>query len=57
MPKLPYEKVQIAGNSLTDKTNLIVLFDKTNINDINERFGYSEPSLFIFYSSTSFSRQ
>ena len=43
-----YEILQIAGISLTDKTNLRDLFDKSNINNVNERFGYSEPSLFNF---------
>ena len=43
-----YEILQIVGISLTDKTNLRDLFDKSNINNINERFGSSEPSLFNF---------
>lgn len=43
-----YEILQIVGISLTDKTNLRDLFDKSNINNANERFGYSEPSLFNF---------
>ena len=43
-----YEILQIAGISLTDKTNLRDLFDKSNINNVNERFGSSEPSLFNF---------
>lgn len=43
-----YEILQIIGISLTDKTNLRDLFDKSNINNVNERFGYSEPSLFNF---------
>ena len=41
-----YEILQIVGISLTDKTNLRDLFDKSNINNVNERFGSSEPSLF-----------
>ncbi|MBP3553723.1 MAG: IS4 family transposase [Bacteroidaceae bacterium] len=43
-----YEILQIAGISLTDKTHLRDLFDKSNINNVNERFGSSEPSLFNF---------
>ena len=43
-----YEILQIAGISLTDKTNLRDLFYKSNINNVNERFGSSEPSLFNF---------
>jgi hypothetical protein len=43
-----YEILQIAGISLIDKTNLRDLFDKSNINNVNERFDYSEPSLFNF---------
>ncbi len=41
-----YEILQIAGVSLTDKMHLKDLFDKSNINNVNERFGSSEPSLF-----------
>ena len=43
-----YEILQIIGISLTDKTHLRDLFDKLNINNVNERFGSSEPSLFNF---------
>ena len=43
-----YEILQIIGISLTDKTHLRDLFDKSNINNVNERFGSSEPSLFKF---------
>lgn len=43
-----YEILQITGISLTDKTHLRDLFDRLNINNVNERFGYSEPSLFNF---------
>ena len=43
-----YEILQIVGISLTDKTNLRDLFDKSNINNVNERFCSSEPSLFNF---------
>ena len=37
-----YEIQQIVGISLTDKTNLRDLFDKSNINNVNERFGSGE---------------
>ena len=43
-----YEILQIVGISLTDKTHLRDLFDKSNINNVNERFDSSEPSLFNF---------
>lgn len=43
-----YEILLIIGISLTDKTHLRDLFDKSNINNVNERFGPSEPSLFNF---------
>ena len=43
-----YEILQIVGISLTDKTHLRDLFDQSNINNVNERFGSSEPSLFKF---------
>ena len=43
-----YEILQIIGISLTDKTHLRDLFDKSNINNVNERFGSGEPSLFNF---------
>ena len=43
-----YEILQIIGISLTDKTHLRDLFDKSNINNVKERFGSSEPSLFNF---------
>ena len=43
-----YEILQIVGISLTDKTHLRDLFDQSNINNVNERFGSSEPSLFNF---------
>lgn len=43
-----YEILQIIRISLTDKTHLRDLFDKSNINNVNERFGSSEPSLFNF---------
>lgn len=43
-----YEILQIVGISLTDKTNLKELFDKSNINNVNERCDSSKPSLFNF---------
>lgn len=43
-----YEILQIIGISLTYKTHLRNLFDKSDINNVNERFGFSEPSLFNF---------
>jgi transposase len=43
-----YEILQIPGISLTDKTHLRDLFDKSNIKNINEHDGYSEPNLFNF---------
>ena len=49
-----YEILQIIGISLTDKTHLRDLFDKSNINNVNERFGSSEPSLFNFNSPQFF---
>jgi hypothetical protein len=42
------ETLQILGISLTDKTHLRDLFDKKNINDINELYGSSEPNLFNY---------
>ena len=43
-----YEVLQIVGISLTDKTPLQDLFDKKNINDVNDLYGSSEPNLFNF---------
>lgn len=43
-----YEVLQILSISLTDKTNLRYLFNKTNFNNDKERSGSSEPSLFNF---------
>ncbi len=43
-----YEILQVIGISLTDKTNLRDIFDKSNINNVNERGDYCEPSLFNF---------
>ncbi len=41
-----YEILQILSISLTDKTHLVDLFNKTNINIDNELNGSSEPTLF-----------
>ena len=49
-----YEILQIIGISLTDKTHLQDLFDKSKINNVNERFGSNEPSLFNFNSPQFF---
>jgi hypothetical protein len=43
-----YETLQILGISLTDKTPLGDLFDKSNINIFKEPNGSSEPNLFDF---------
>ncbi len=43
-----YEILQILSISLTDKTRLKDLFNKTNFNNDKERCGFSEPSLFNF---------
>ena len=43
-----YEILQILSISLTDKTRLRDLFNKTNFNNDKERCGFSEPSLFKF---------
>lgn len=41
-----YEVLQILGISLTDKTLLRELFDKTKFNNDKERYGLDEPDLF-----------
>ena len=41
-----YEVLQILSISLTDKTHLRDLFDKTNFNDIKEQFVPLIPGLF-----------
>lgn len=41
-----YEILQILGISLTDKTHIRDLFDKTNIIDVKDIYGSSEPNLF-----------
>ena len=43
-----YEVLQILSISLTDKTPLRDLFDKTKFQNDKERFGPNEPSLFDF---------
>jgi hypothetical protein len=43
-----YEVLQILGISLTDKTNVRELFDKSNFNNVKELYGSSEPNLFNF---------
>ena len=41
-----YEVLQILSISLTDKTHLRDLFDKTNFNDVKDQFGPLIPGLF-----------
>ena len=43
-----YEVLQILGISLTDKTHLRDLFDKSNFKNINDLYDSSEPNLFNF---------
>ena len=43
-----YEVLQILGISLTDKTHLSDLFDKSNFKNVKDRYGSSEPNLFNF---------
>lgn len=43
-----YEFFQILGISLTDKTHLRDLFDKSNFKNVKDRYGSSEPNLFNF---------
>lgn len=43
-----YEVLQILGISLTDKTHLRNLFDKSNIKNVNDLYGFREPNLFNF---------
>ncbi len=43
-----YEMLQILSMSLTDKANLKDLLNKSNFNNVNERCGSREPSLFVF---------
>ena len=43
-----YEVLQILGISLTDKTHLRDLFDKSNFKNVNDLYDSSEPNLFNF---------
>jgi transposase len=43
-----YEVLQILSISLTDKTHLMDLFERTKFQNINERFRLNEPNLFNF---------
>ncbi len=43
-----YEVLQILSISLTDKTHLRELFDKTKFQNDKERFGLNRPNLFDF---------
>ena len=43
-----YEILQILGISLTDKTHLSDLFDKSNFKNVKDRYDSSEPNLFNF---------
>ena len=43
-----YEVLQILGISLTDKTHLRDLFDKSNFKNVKEQYDSSEPYLFNF---------
>ena len=43
-----YEVLQILRNSLTDKTHLCDLFDKSNFKNVKNRYDSSEPNLFNF---------
>ena len=43
-----YEVLQILGISLTDKTHLRDLFDKSNFKNVNVLYGSCEPNLFNF---------
>ena len=52
-----YEVLQIFGISLTDKTPLRDLFDKKNINDVNDLYGSNEPNLFNYVEPSIFSGQ
>ncbi|MDH6314282.1 hypothetical protein M2137_003085 [Parabacteroides sp. PFB2-10] len=48
LDRTTYEVLQILSISLTDKTCLSDLFNKTNFKNIKERSGSSEPNLFNF---------
>ncbi len=43
-----YEVIQILGISLTDKTHLSDLFDKSNFKKVKDLYDYSEPNLFNY---------
>ena len=43
-----YEVLQILGISLTDKTHLSDLFDKSNFKNVKDRYDSCEPNLFNF---------
>lgn len=43
-----YEVLQILGISLTDKTHLRDLFDKSNFKNVKDLYGSSGPNLFNF---------
>jgi hypothetical protein len=49
-----YEVLQILSISLTDKTPLQDLFDKTNFNDVKEQLNPLIPGLFINFNSSRF---
>lgn len=44
-----YEVLQILSITLTDKTHLQDLFDRTKFQNDKERFRLNEPNLFDFY--------
>lgn len=48
LDRTTYEVLQISGISLTDKTQISDLFNKTNFKNDKERGGSSEPNLFNF---------
>ena len=48
LDRTTYEVLQILGISLTDKTNLRDLFNKTKFQNDKERFRLNEPNLFNF---------
>ena len=43
-----YAILQILGISLTDKTHLSDLFDKSNFKNVKDRYDSCEPNLFNF---------
>lgn len=52
-----YEILQILGISLTDKTHLKDLFDKSNFKNVKVLYGPSEPNLFNYLTTSTFSGQ